>query len=118
MRKDVLEALFRLFDREQLQLIPAVDFAAPLPELEAVRRHGTDETQGIEWVGADGNTWCQTYAARRGLAPYYNPLDPRVQEAMLNVVREIATRYASHAAFTGLAVRLSGSGYGQLPGPE
>ncbi len=38
LRKDVLEMLLRLFDREGLQLIPALEFAAPLPELEAVRR--------------------------------------------------------------------------------
>ena len=37
MRKDVLEMLLRLFDREELQLIPAVEFAAPLPALEALR---------------------------------------------------------------------------------
>ena len=40
VRKDVLEMLLRLFDREDLQLIPAVEFAAPLPELEAIRRAG------------------------------------------------------------------------------
>ena len=38
VRKDVLEMLFRLFDREGLRLVPAVQFAAPLPELEAALR--------------------------------------------------------------------------------
>ena len=40
MRKDVLEMLLRLFDREGLSLVPAVEFASPLPELEAVLRRG------------------------------------------------------------------------------
>src|SRR5262249_59643454 len=39
-RKDAVELLFRLFDREALVLIPALHFASPLPGLEAVRREG------------------------------------------------------------------------------
>ena len=95
MPKDVLEMLLRLIDRENLQLIPSLEFATPLPALEAIRRRGGAEAQGLEWIGADGATWCQTYSARRGLAPYYNTLDPRVQEAMLAAVRELVRRYAT-----------------------
>src|SRR4030042_1784429 len=40
VRKDVLEMLLRLFDREQLALIPALDFSTPLSELEAELRRG------------------------------------------------------------------------------
>ena len=40
MPKDVLEMLLRLMDRENLQLIPALEFATPLPALEAIRRRG------------------------------------------------------------------------------
>ena len=94
VRKDVLEMLLRLFDREELQLIPAVEFAAPLPELEAIRRAGGPSAQGIEWIGADGTAWCASSPPQRGLAPYYNVLDPRVQQAMLGVLRELAERYA------------------------
>jgi uncharacterized lipoprotein YddW (UPF0748 family) len=117
-QKDVLEMLLRLMDRENLQLIPSLEFATPLPALEALRRRGGAEAQGLEWIGADGATWCRTYCPRRGLAPYYNTLDPRVQEAMLSAVRELVQRYASHASFGGLALRLSAYGYAQLPGPE
>ena len=52
------------------------------------------------------------------MAPYYNLLDARVQEAMLQVVRELAARYASHPSFGGLALQLSSDGYAQLPGEE
>ena len=38
--QDTLEMLLRLFDREGLRLIPMVEFASPLPELEAVCRAG------------------------------------------------------------------------------
>jgi len=118
VRKDVLEMLFRLFDREGLQLIPAIEFAAPLPELEAIRREGGPDSGAIEWIGPDGATWCQRHPTRRGLCPYYNLLDPRVQEAMLKVARELIERYGQHESFAGLAVQLSADGYAQLPGPD
>ena len=118
MRKDVLEMLLRLMDREDLRLVPTLEFATPLPALEAVRRRGGSEAQGLEWIGGDGNTWRQSFPERRGLAPYYNSLDPRVQAAMLSVVRELVQRCAGHASFRGLALRLSAYGYAQLPGPE
>ena len=118
VRKDVLEMLLRLFDREDLQLIPTVEFAAPLPELEAMRRRGGPDAEGIEWIGPEGTGWCASWPPRRGLAPYYNLLHPRVQQAMLGVLRELAARYAGHPAFAGLAVRLSADGYAQLPGPD
>jgi len=118
VRKDVLEMLLRLCDREGMKLVPSIEFAAPLPELEAIRRRGGPEAEGLEWIGPDGATWCRTHPTSRGLAPYYNVLHPRVQEAMLGVVRELVGRYAGHPSFAGLAVQLSAHGYAQLPGPE
>lgn len=118
VRKDVLEMLMRLFDRENLQLIPMVEFAAPLPELEALRREGGPNAEGIEWIGADGTNLCASWPPQRSLAPYYNVLDPRVQRAMLGVLRELASRYARHPSCTGMALRLSADGYAQLPGPD
>lgn len=116
LRKDVLEMLFRLFDRAGLKLIPAVHFSAPLAELEAWRRAHPDEN--LELVGADAQRWLDKNSPRRGLAPYYNPLHPRVQQAMRGVLMELAQRYHQHASFGGLAVVLSAEGYAQLPGAE
>jgi len=119
VRKDVLEMLFRLFDREGLRMIPMVEFAAPLPVLEAELRTGDPAVAGLRWIGPEGVSWPQAHPTRRGLAPYYNVLDPRVQEAMLDVIRELAARYArDHRSFAGLAIRLSADGYAVLPGPE
>ena len=118
VRKDVLEMLLRLFDREDLQLIPSLEFGAPLPELEAVQRAGGPDAQAIEWVGADGANWLTAWPTRRGLAPYYNVLHPRVQEAMLRALKELMNRCAQHPSFAGVAIRLSADGYAQLPGPE
>lgn len=117
-RKDVLEMLFRLFDREGLTLIPALQFASPLVELEALKRRGGPDAVGLEWIGADGNPWLAGNAPRQGLAPYYNLLHPRVQEAMLEVAGEVAARYADHPSFGGLSLQLSADGFAQLPGED
>jgi Glycosyl hydrolase-like 10 len=118
VRKDVLEMLMRMFDREGMQLIPSLEFAAPLPELEAVRRGGGPEAETIDWIGPEGVPYNTVHPAKRGLAPYYNVLNPRVQNAMLAVLAEVVDRYARHPSFSGLAIRLSADGYAQLPGPD
>jgi hypothetical protein len=124
VRKDFLELLLRLFDREGMQLIPALEFAAPLPQLEALRRDcrrgSADgaESLCLDWIGPHGKPYSAGRAPQRGLAPYYNVLDPRVQQAMLAVAKELVDRYAGHPSFAGLALRLSSDGYAQLPGPQ
>ena len=117
-RKDVVEMLLRMFDRDSLILIPALQFAAPLAELEALKRNDGPAAVGLQWIGADGRPWLAANSPRQGLAPYYNVLDSRVQEAMLNVVRELVGRCAGHPSFGGLALQLSADGYAQLPGDE
>ncbi len=113
-RKDVVELLFRLFDREGLTLIPALDFTAPLPELEALRRDAPES--GLELVDRQGKPWRQR--SRPPSAAGYNPLDQRVQEAMIAVVREFVHRYRHHPSFGGVALQLTADGYAQLPGSD
>jgi hypothetical protein len=112
---DQLELLLRVFDRENLALVPALQLAAPLPELEALRRGSDPQTSGLEWLGPNGKTWVETHGTDRGLAPYYNLLDKRVQRAIANLVKELMEQYGSHAAFAGLSIQLSANGYAQLP---
>ena len=111
-RKDVLEMLLRLFDREGLTLVPTLRFDAPLPRLE---RHAQSEI-GLRLLGEDGRPWVAANAAEDGAAPHYNPLHPRVQDAMLEVVQEFVARYAHHASFGGLALDISPRGFAVLPG--
>ena len=118
VRKDTLELLLRLFDRENLRLIPTLHFSAPLPELEALRRQGGPESVGLEWIGADGRPWVPDTNRPRIAGAAYNVLHPRVQDAMLRVCRELVERYGRHSSFAGLAVALSAEGYAQLPGAD
>jgi hypothetical protein len=115
---DALELTLRIFDRQRLSLIPAIQLAAPLPELENLRRLADPQSTGIEWVGPDGRTWLEANNAGQGLAPYYNLLNERVQRILLELAAELVDRYGHHESLGGLAVQLSGDGYGQLPGPS
>ena len=116
VRKDVLELLFRIFDREGLVLLPELQFSTPLPELERQLTIEGPRARGIELIGRDGRSWREARGAIRGLAPYYNPLDPRVQHAIVEVLRELVGRYQSHDAFCGVALELSSIGFLQFPG--
>jgi hypothetical protein len=115
-RKDVLEMLLRMFDREHLKLIPTLQFSTPLPELEAILRAGGRDSDGIQLIGPDGLPWTDVKPAHHGLEPYYNPLDERVQRAILAVVHELVDRYGNHPSLAGLGLELSAHGYMQLPG--
>ncbi len=106
--------MLRVFDREGITLIPAIDFATPIPKLEELKR-ANSQSSGIELVGPDGQTWLDTYGTQGGFAPYYNVLSPVVQQAMLDVVQKMSDRYGANSAFGGLAVQLSSNGYTQLP---
>ncbi|MCA9196599.1 MAG: family 10 glycosylhydrolase, partial [Planctomycetales bacterium] len=117
LRKDVLEMLFRICDREGIQLIPVVEFSTPLPMLEQ-QLHSHQAATGIRLVDQDGETWEQKFGNRRGRLPYYNVLDDRVQSAMLAVIRELVTRYDTHASFGGVQINMTGSGYSQLPNAD
>jgi hypothetical protein len=116
VRKDVLELMLRLFDREGLKLIPTLQFVAPLPELEQRLRAGDKDTAGILLVGATGEKYLEKYSARRGIGPYYNPLNKSVQQAMLAAARELVQRYNQHPSFAGLGIELSADSYALLPG--
>ncbi len=118
IRKDVIEVLLRLFDREGLLFIPALDFSMPLPELEAAIRRGGEEKRGLRWIGPDGRALHEVQSPYRGMAPYYNILQPEVQEAILVAVRELLERYRDHPSLAGLGIQVSAYGYAQLPGPE
>ena len=118
MPKDVLELLFRLFDKAGLTLIPAFHFASPLPELERILLAEDPTTEGIRLRNALGKTFVESYGSQRGLAPYYNPLDERVQAAIKNVMNEVVSRYAHHPSFGGVSLQLAPETYVQLPDEE
>ncbi len=116
--RDALELLLRVFDRDGLAFVPAMQLASPLPQLEALRRSSNPQSSGIEWVGPNGKTPLEMYGTEQGLGPYYNILNEQVQKTLLDVIRELVTKCESHRSFAGLAIQLSPNGYAQLPPVE
>ena len=116
IRKDVLELLLRVFDREGLQLVPALQLATPLPRLERVRASSDPQIDGIELVNHSGLTWQQHFETPDGHGVHYNPLNAQVQGELLNLTTELAKRYRHHRSLRGVAIQLSGTGYSTLPG--
>lgn len=56
LRKDVMEMLFRLCDRENLTLIPTFEFSTRLPTLEAILREDRNSAEGVRLVNHLGQT--------------------------------------------------------------
>lgn len=117
IRKDVVELVLRICDREGIRVIPALDLNAPLPALETILRLGGAEAAGLRWIGPGGVERGETSPVRRAAADY-NLLDPRVQQAVVALVGQLASRYAAHASLSGVALQLSADGWAQLPGPQ
>lgn len=115
-RKDVLEMLLRVFDREGLRVVPTLQLATPLPRLEALRATGEPGVLGIEPVDHLGQTWSMRNASSAGLAVYYNPLSKPVQTEIASLVAELTQRYGSHRALAGVGIQVSGKGYALIPG--
>lgn len=99
--KDVAELVYRQCDRSELQFVLAIGFHSYLPHLERLRRAASTEISMHPEDGRAGDR--------------YNPLDKRVQEQMVTVVREIAERYGDHPSFGGVMIMLSPEGYAHFP---
>ena len=109
---DPLAVACRVYEREGLRLVPAVACDAPLAALEAQLARGGPAVAGIACVGRDGRP--------RRIGPlagtHYNVLDPRVQHAVEELVRELAGRVRGAPAVDGVALVLPEDGWLHLPG--
>lgn len=119
VRKDVVELLLRVFQREGLQLVPVFHFNSPLPALEQQRISGSPNADGILLVDAQGESRLKTLETDTSPVSIYNPLDRRVQQAHSGVIREFTTRYQnreSFAAFGGLGILYTRDALQVMPG--
>jgi hypothetical protein len=96
-----LEMMFQRFDSEELTLIPAIEFNMPIASLEQLVQQHPAVTEEI-LIGNPED--------RR-----YNLLHPAVQQAMSEIVLELADRFGHHPSFGGVAIVLSPETYAQLP---
>ncbi|MCH2181997.1 MAG: hypothetical protein MK108_08335 [Mariniblastus sp.] len=111
-RKDIVEMMYRMFEREGLWLVPALKFSSTLPAIEKFRDSNT-EVHGFDLVNFRGDRPSELEA---GALPYYNPLDVRVQKAITDAVVEFSDRYRHFRSFQGIALVCQPSANMGLPG--
>jgi len=99
--KDALELMLRHFDRQQLNLILALDLNTPLPGLQRLEQ--TDSFDAI----LQHPLALEAESAKSKLRRY-NPLNPRVQEEIVAAIRELITRYGHHRSLAGITIQLDG----------
>ena len=98
---------------------PTVEFASPLPELEAVCGWPAPGRGRAAGIGPEGAPWCAAWPARVGTcADAQCSPSPRPGGDAPRAPRVGVAPYAAHPSFAGLAVRLSANGYAQSPGPD
>ncbi len=103
--------LFRIFDRERLELVPALCFTGPLAELENPSEIGSVPASRLrDERGAAvplGNSM-----------PWYDPLHHDVQREIGAIIEELVTRYASHSSFGGVSLVCRPGASSLLPGSK
>lgn len=95
--KDAVELLLRHFDRADLHLVIALDLESALPAL--ARFEDADASIVQQPLVSVGES--------RRESPHYNPLHPRVQEALIAALRDLVQRYGHHPSFAGIALQLT-----------
>ncbi len=102
--KDFVELLCNHLDRAGLKLMLTLDLNSHLPGLA---KWEADETQvaGMYQVDFEGKAWqFDTDASNRRVL--YNPLHPKVQSELEQIIRDVSNRYALHPCFKGLTFDL------------
>lgn len=112
-RKDVVELLLKMFEREGLQLVPTFAFSAPLPAVEATRDPDrlANDFELIDYRQ-------QSATSSDGALPRYNPLNLLVQKSVTNVIEEFAKRYSQHSSLSSIAISCRPETYTQLIGQQ
>ncbi len=103
--KDFVELLSCHMDRCGLKLILAIDLNSRLSALEKFEGDATKRLSLFQ-SNLEGKEW-QLDSQEPNRYALYNPLNDHVQVELEQIVREICTRYASHASFSGITLELS-----------
>lgn len=118
VQKDVVELILRICQRNQMSFVPSLRFDGSISSLDTELRKTNPHTSGLILVSRDGAVWDAPAGSALQPGRRYNPLNPQVQAAMLDVIRELVARYGKHPAFEGIAVDLAQASHAVLPGLE
>lgn len=111
-RKDILRMMLKMFERENLTLIPAFAFSHPLTDIEA-QREALLSPQPFDVVDSS-----QSLVAPSDRLPRYNPLDESVQVSVINTLRRFTQRYRGFGSLGGITLICQPNTYTMLPGSK
>jgi len=103
LRKDIVELMYRVMSRHGIQFVPMLELGSPIRELEVAIEKVSDK-EFFQHRGSGDST----------ANPYehlYNPLSPRVQQAIANALEEFESRYRAHPNYQGYALRSTQSSH-------
>lgn len=115
-RKDVLELMLQVCDREKIRIIPTFDLASPLPRLEKMRIASNPQESGITNIDTTGREFRGVGLSGPDPQFGYNLLNKNVQQEILALVEQLTQRACDHPAFAGIGLQLDSTGFGLLPG--
>ncbi|MEZ6093971.1 MAG: hypothetical protein R3C03_06995 [Pirellulaceae bacterium] len=112
IRKDVLEMLIRMFERENLSFVPAISTSDPIPSLEHEQREtgSVGELTLLDYRGRESGT-------QLGL-PRYNAMSPSAQAAVKEIIDELTSRYGADHRLPAVALLCYGDSAVILPGQK
>lgn len=113
VRKDILEMMFRMFEREGLILVPSFALSGPLPEVESSRP--VDGLADFSMIDLNQQNRDLKVGGR---LPIYSPLNRKVQRSVTRIVGELSDRYKGYPAFEGVAIVCRPDTYTMLPGRQ
>ena len=108
-RKDVLRMMLKMFERENLTLVPAFSFSHSLKEIEALRNPALSP-QPFDIVDQ-----AQQILPASKKHPIYDPLDESVQIAVLETLRRFTQRYREFQSLGGITLVCQPNTYTMLP---
>ena len=111
-RKDVVRMMLKMFERENLTLVPAFSFSHPLMDIEATR-DPTLPSQPFDLVN-QSQQLPQSFKKQ----PRYNPLNESVQISVLNTLRQFVTRYRGIGSLGGITLICQPNTYTMLAGDQ
>ena len=111
-RKDVLRMMLKMFERENLTLVPAFSFSHPLTDIEALRDPSLSP-QAFDLVDQSRNV-SQSFEKQ----PRYNPINENVQISVLKTLRHFVARYRGIGSLGGITLICQPNTYTMLAGNQ
>jgi len=105
VKKDVLMMYFRLFERENLSMIPEINFHRKIPSFEKKFPLADKANLAMRMFDKNGNFLGDKAGGVGGA--FYNPLHPVWQEYVIKIITEMAKRYKGYKSFLGIDLRLN-----------